>query len=99
MQDLRDLNMGQWRFEITNTAETDLERLDPQIQRRIKEKLHWFIENFDSVVPLPLGDPWKGFFKLRVGDWRIIYEVEPDKDLITIHVVDKRDSVYRQRKG
>ena len=90
--------MGQWRFEITDNAEIDLIRLDPQIQKRIKEKLYWFIENFDSVAPFPLGDPWKGFFKLRVGDWRIIYEVEPNKDLITVHVIDNRDSVYRRRK-
>ncbi|QQG45166.1 MAG: type II toxin-antitoxin system RelE/ParE family toxin [Candidatus Sungiibacteriota bacterium] len=91
--------MGQWHFEITDIAETDLKRLDPQIQRRIKEKLYLFIENFDSVAPLPLHDPWRGFFKLRVGDWRIVYEVEPDKKLITIHVIDNRDSVYRRRKG
>ena len=88
--------MAQWRFIITPEAESDLDRLDAPVRQRILEKLRWFIENFNDVTPFPLDDPWKGFFKLRAGDWRIIYEVEASKNLVAVHLIDRRDKVYRR---
>ena len=90
--------MTPWRFIVTREAEMDLDGLDNQVRVRIVEKLKWFRENFDRVIPFPLGEPWKGFFKLRVGDWRIIYEVESFERMVTIHHIDRRDKIYRKRK-
>jgi mRNA interferase RelE/StbE len=90
--------MEKWRFLIIREAESDLKRLDENNRCRVLEKLNWFTENFEHVIPLPLGDPWKGFFKLRVGDWRVIYEVENEKRLITIHYIDRRDKIYKRHK-
>lgn len=90
--------MAEWHFIITREAEMDLDRLDNQVRARIAEKLKWFQENFDQVTPFPLGEPWKGFFKLRAGDWRIVYEVENMEKVITIHHIGRRDKVYKKRK-
>ena len=90
--------MEQWRFEITDNAEADLEKLDAPIRKRVVEKLYWLVNNFDQITPIPLGEPLKGFFKLRVGDWRIAYEVEEIKKLVTVHVIDNRDKVYKKLK-
>ena len=84
-----------WRVNFTYEAEKDLERLDGIIRRRILDKLIWFRDNFDTITPLPLGGKWRGFFKLRAGDWRIIYEVEVKKFLVTIHCIDNRDKIYK----
>lgn len=89
--------MPQWRFQTTQEAEEDLARLDPQIRKRVVEKLQWLIDNFDHVIPLPLGGEWRGFFKLRVGDWRIIYEVEAQETKVTVHEIDRRDKIYKRR--
>lgn len=90
--------MNQWRFDITNNGNADLEKLDSQIKKRVVEKLRWFVENFNSITPIALDEPLKGFFKLRVGDWRIIYDFEREKNLITIHAIDNRDKVYKKLK-
>lgn len=90
--------MERWRFILTPEGEADLDRLGDQTRKRVLEKLGWFSENFDQIAPLPLGGPWKGFFKLRVGDWRIVYEVEDYKQLITIHLIDHRSKIYKRRK-
>ena len=57
----------------------------------------WFTTNFQNITPLPLGGRWKGFFKLRVEDWRIIYEVSHDSRLVIVHAIDTRDKIYKRR--
>lgn len=52
---------SRWKLEFQKSAEHDLASLDIQIRRRIIDKLGWLVDNFDSVAPLPLGGPWKGF--------------------------------------
>ncbi|MFY9462044.1 MAG: type II toxin-antitoxin system RelE/ParE family toxin [Candidatus Sungiibacteriota bacterium] len=87
--------MPKWRFIITLEAEEDIARLDTQIRRRILDKLEWLADNFDHITPLPLSDQWRGFFKLRIGDWRVIYEVEMNKNNVIIHAIGRRDEIYR----
>ena len=85
-----------WRFDLTKEAESDLEKLDFSIQARVIEKIKWFRENFDQITPLPLGGNWRGFFKLRIGDYRVIYEVERERRIATIHYIDRRDKIYHR---
>lgn len=88
--------MAKWRFEITEQAQLDLDKLDTQIKNRVLTKLSWLVNNFEYITPIPLGEPLKGFFKLRVGDWRIAYEVEDAQKLVTVHAIDRRDRVYKK---
>lgn len=90
--------MKDWRLIFTQEAESDLKKLDSLIKKRVLEKIKWLRENFEKITPLPLGGKWRGFFKLRVGDWRIIYEMEISKKLITIHCIDHRSKIYKGRE-
>ena len=86
-----------WRFEIKESAERSVSKFDISVQHRIKERLHWLVANFDHINPQPLEFEYKGFFKLRVGDWRIVYEVKEDEKLIIVHAVDRRDKIYKRK--
>lgn len=90
--------MSRWKVIFTREAEEDLDKLDKQIRRRVIQKILWLRNNFEQIIPLPLGGRWQGFFKLRIGDWRAIYEVEDSKRQITIHRIDKRDKIYKRQK-
>lgn len=89
--------MLQWKVIFTIEAEEDLNRLDKQVRKRVLEKILWLRDNFDQVLPLPLGGRWQEFFKLRVGDWRVIYEVEDFKKQIAVHRIDRRDKICKKR--
>lgn len=89
--------MPKWKIEFTFEGEEDLAKLDKAIQKRVIEKILWLRDNFDQIVPLPLSGEWQGFFKLRVGNWRVIYEIEELKKQIIIHRIDKRDKIYKRR--
>ena len=86
-----------WHFEIANTGKTDLDRLDAATRRRVLEKLVWFADNFQNSTPLPLGGRWRGFFKLRIGDWRVVYGVNNNTRRITVYAIDNRNKIYKRR--
>lgn len=77
----------------SNDALKDLERVDTVIAERIVEKTQWLEKNFTHIVPKQLRRDLKGFFKLRVADYRVIYTVE--KEILIITKVDHRRDVYR----
>jgi len=85
------------KVKFTVEAEEDLDKLDKQIRRRAIGKILWLRDNFDEILPLPLSNKWQGFFKLRVGDRRIIYEVNDFKKQITIYQIDRRDKIYKKK--
>jgi mRNA interferase RelE/StbE len=55
----------------------------------------WFSENFERLVPDPLSDEFKGAYKLRVGDWRVVYTVE--RKTVVIQFVGHRKEIYKIR--
>jgi len=52
------------QIEWNREALEELRRLDPQVARRILKRLTWFAQNFDRVIPEPLGGELQGLYKL-----------------------------------
>lgn len=88
--------MARWRFFITHEAEKNLADLDSGVRKRVREKMMWFIVHVDDTVPFPLGGQWRGLFKLRIGDLRIIYEIDQANSRIIIHMIGRRDKIYKR---
>ena len=73
----------------------DLRRLDPPTSRRVLERIKWFAENPDGVTPEALKGELAGLCKLRVGDYRIFYQMLRAEKIIVIHAVKHRRDAYR----
>ncbi len=84
-----------YHVEFTPQALEDLSRLDAAIARRIAEKIQWLAEHFDQIQAETLTGPFAGLFKLRVGDWRVLYTTDPPQRTITVHVIAHRSKVYK----
>jgi mRNA interferase RelE/StbE len=63
---------------------TDLDLITDFIRLRILNKIEWLAINFEQITPLPLTREWSGFYKLRVGDYRVIYEFDRESRIIII---------------
>ncbi len=63
-----------------------------------QEKIKWVIQEKLTTSPdiygKPLRKSLKGHWKLRVGDYRIIFKIE--KDLVKILIIGHRSVVYNQ---
>lgn len=89
--------MAQWKLFFTDKAEQDFAKLSKDVCRRVSEKLDWLCLNFEQISPLALTNKWQGFFKLRVGGWRVIYKVDWSRYEIIAWLVDKRGKVYKKK--
>ena len=88
-------------YSVTFTKEAleDLEGIDIAVRKRILKKIQWCAENFSDLIPLPLNNKWRGFFKLWAGDWRIIYGMDIKEGVITIHYIGHRSQIYKRKNG
>ena len=65
-----------YAIEFTTEALANQEKLTEAVQKRIYTKMYWLAENFAQITPIPLSANLAGFFKLRVGDYRVIYSFD-----------------------
>jgi mRNA interferase RelE/StbE len=84
-----------YQVVILPKALNDLSKLDKPVSRRIIEKLSWLSENIESITPLSLTGKYTHLFKLRIGDWRVIYEINHDQKVITVHKAGHRSEIYK----
>ena len=84
-----------WSVEFTKEAEKDVSILDKVIRKRILEKIEWLSKNFDFVFPSVLTADFSDYFKLRIGDWRVFYQVDWQRNIITIRYIDHRSRAYK----
>jgi mRNA interferase RelE/StbE len=84
-----------YKVEFTLQAEEDLSRIDKAVAQRIADKIEWLRQNVEHIIREPLIGRLKGKYKLRVGDWRIIYSVEHFSKIITIYAIEHRSRVYK----
>jgi mRNA interferase RelE/StbE len=89
--------VSKYRIHILQAASRELERLDRPIGRRIAQRIHWLVENLNAIRLEALSGDLAGLYKLRVGDYRVIYEVLWDEETIVIHAIGHRREIYRRR--
>jgi mRNA interferase RelE/StbE len=87
-------------FEIVFDPDAlkDLKRLDPQVQARLVRFLKLRIAPLDD--PRSLGEALAGarlgnYWKYRVGDWRIICDIQDQRIIIRVLRIGHRGAVYR----
>ncbi len=71
----------------------ELGEIDPAIGKRIVEKIVWLEQNFTAIVPERLHYDFRELYKLRVGDYRVIFSIT--RNVITVEKVKHRRDVYK----
>ena len=86
-----------YRFDFTAGAERELDHLDSPTRTRILKRLKWLGENADVIQHEELSGPLSDLFKLRVGDYRVLYDMIESENLILVHQIGHRSDVYRRK--
>lgn len=88
-----------WKIELSVEADRRLDKLDPQIARRILSFLRERVaplENPRSIGEALHGPKLGDFWKYRVGDYRLICAIEDEQILILVLRVGHRREVYER---
>jgi len=86
--------MGAWEIHIHRRAESVLERLPRDVFKRIDKAISSLADD-----PKPRGSRKlrgrQNRYRIRVGDWRIVYAIEKEELIVLILEIATRGSVYR----
>jgi mRNA interferase RelE/StbE len=86
--------MPQYEIVFAHSARKELEALPRNIARRILEKVELLMSD-----PRPSGSKklrgHSSLWRIRVGDYRVIYSIDDDNLIIDISVIRRRSEAYR----
>lgn len=85
-----------WRIEYSGTALKQLKKLDRQLVQRIVDYMDKRIACADDprFTGKPLTGPLAGMWRYRLGDWRILCEIQDKRIVVLVLDVGHRSSVY-----
>lgn len=84
-----------YRIEITASTKKEMSSIPVATHRRIVEAIRGL-----GMDPRPrpqskkLKDPFEGY-RIRVGDWRVLYSVDDTEHIVVVYSVAHRREVYR----
>ena len=84
-----------WSLELAKEAESDLEcffKSDRKLFNRVLSKIEFLSEN--PAEGKPLVGNHRGEFSFRVGNYRIVYELDTTRHIVYILTVKHRKHVY-----
>ena len=87
-----------WAVEFDPDAIKDLKKLDKQVQARILEFLRERLAPLNNPRELgeaPAGSKLGNYWKYRVGDWRMICDLQDQRIVVRVLRVGNRREVYR----
>ena len=86
-----------YQVEFSNSARKQFRKLPSDIQKRIQAKI-----NELAIEPRPNGvkklQSDDNFYRIRVGDYRVVYEIKDDILLVIVMRVKHRSEVYKNEK-
>jgi mRNA interferase RelE/StbE len=86
--------MADYTITFARSARKELENLPANIADRILRKIEALAENprLPGVIKLQGG---KNFWRLRIGDYRVVYSIDDFFRIVDVAIVRHRRDVYR----
>ncbi|MDE3018476.1 MAG: type II toxin-antitoxin system RelE/ParE family toxin [Nitrospirota bacterium] len=84
-------------FQLTYRPEVtaDLASIDATTAQRLLDKTKWLASNVGNLRHEPLTADLPDLSKYAVGDWRILYSINRDERLVSIHWIAHRRDLYQ----
>ena len=83
-----------YRVTLAATAVKERQRIDSVVRKRIDQTLQGLLSEPRPSGVKKLSGKYQDW-RVRVGDYRILYEIDDDQQLITVWRIAHRPDVYR----
>jgi len=84
-----------YKISYTKEAEKTLQRMPRNVANLIREKLKDIAVNPYADHPKATKLQGREGYRLRVGDWRVIYKIQNEQLIIVVMKIASRGEVYR----
>jgi len=75
----------------------DLKKIDKNQAGKIIDKIKSYLIKEPGSLGKPLKGMFKGMYRFRIGDFRVIYTINEKEKEINIMVIGDRKKVYKQK--
>lgn len=86
-----------WRVEFSASAGKEFDRLDKPVKERIRNFIKEKIEPDPRRQGAPMTGDLSGCWKYRIGDYRLVADLEDGRLVVLILRARHRKDVYRKR--
>jgi mRNA-degrading endonuclease RelE of RelBE toxin-antitoxin system len=88
-----------WGCELTDDAKRDLRDLPSTVQNRVARMLDLMQgDPFQGDVKALRGEEWKGVFRRRLGDYRVLFMPDWGQHIVRVlRIVIRSGKTYRSR--
>jgi mRNA interferase RelE/StbE len=83
-----------WRLLMLPATHAAIKALPDRVRREVWGELHVLADNPDAAGGEPLLWFAVGYFKLRIGNYRVVYRLVPERRTIYVGRVGHRSRVY-----
>ena len=83
-----------YRVPLEDEARAQLRELAPVPKREVRRMLREMEDDPYALDTIPLRPPLDGLYRVRVGDYRIIFRPGPGRREVTVTRIGHRDWVY-----
>ena len=86
-----------WKIEVKPTAEKSYLKLDKKTRNRIRKALKELEQKENPFIHYnvkPLTGQLQGDYRLRVGDWRLLFTPGKNEKIIHIYAILPRGGAY-----
>lgn len=87
--------MTKYTIRIAPKAQRDFKKLDQKVRKRVTEVIKSLATNRTPQQFKPLMGHDIAQFRLRIGDWRVLYDVYDDNRVVLILRIGHRKDIYR----
>jgi mRNA interferase RelE/StbE len=84
-----------YKILFTKSADHALRRMPRDLAQRIRERLDQIAVDPYANLPNVTKLQNRPGYRLRVGDWRVLYELEDEQLIIVVVRIGPRGEVYR----
>ncbi|MBI4216820.1 MAG: type II toxin-antitoxin system RelE/ParE family toxin [Chloroflexi bacterium] len=86
--------MARYQLEIKNRAIKEISRVHPDMGRRLLQSIESLAADPRPRKSHKLSES-ENSYRLRVGDYRVLYQVDDEARLVTVFKIGHRREVYR----
>ena len=91
------------KVNFHRNAVKSLEKLDAKIKEKIRIKIITLVKSYDGTGIIPyqelnikrLEGKWKGFYRMKIGNRRMIFDLDPINWELNIFEIDNRGDIYK----
>ena len=89
--------MASYTIEFVKSARKEFERLPVKMQEKTAEALHLLAQNpYSELLKVKKMKGAADFYRIRLGEYRVVYQLRNDRLVVIVIKVGHRREVYRR---